>query len=231
MPKMEPTQWTKIRSGDADYLVSRYWDPVHRFLRSRLPKGAPAEDLTQDLFLRFIQKNIADRADPEKGSFRNFLFHIARQFLYDTLRKRKNILDAAATLESFDADEEATDPKKVFEAEWYRELVHRARRRVKAFYLEKEQPERYLAFRLFYFGSEEAGHWNQNRISEELKVPVHQVNNYVARARQRYAEEIRALVSEYCAEEKAVELELEHLTSFLSEQSPSGKVDLSSLAN
>jgi RNA polymerase sigma-70 factor (ECF subfamily) len=72
------------RNGDreaGDELIARYFDPVCRFFRSKL--GDDVEDLIQRTFIDCVQWR--DRiAAP---SFRSFLFSVARNRLFDHLRR------------------------------------------------------------------------------------------------------------------------------------------------
>jgi DNA-directed RNA polymerase specialized sigma24 family protein len=87
------TSWSVIRAAqDRDdpacvaamnRCMAAYWRPVFYFLRA---KGYPlhlAEDLTQEFFLRFYQRNWIEPADPQRGRFRTFLLTILTRFLAD----------------------------------------------------------------------------------------------------------------------------------------------------
>ncbi len=78
----------QAQSGDAEAfgcLYERYAPPVFRFLFVRLNDRLDAEDLTEEVFLRFW------RALPgyviQDAPFRGFLFRVARNALYDHYRK------------------------------------------------------------------------------------------------------------------------------------------------
>ena len=75
--------------GDQRSLVTlyeRYYDRVYRFALSRLGSVADAEDLTQDTFLKMVDKLSSFRW---KGSpFSAWLFRIAHNGVVDTVRRR-----------------------------------------------------------------------------------------------------------------------------------------------
>jgi RNA polymerase sigma-70 factor (ECF subfamily) len=72
------------RAGDrsaGDELIARWFDPVCRFFRSKL--GDDVQDLIQRTFLDCLESR--DRL--RSSSFRSFLFAIARNRLFDELRR------------------------------------------------------------------------------------------------------------------------------------------------
>jgi RNA polymerase sigma-70 factor (ECF subfamily) len=84
-------------AGDAaagDRLIRRHFSAVFRFFRAKLP--SQAEDLSQRTFLGCVESASRFRHD---GSFRAFLFAIARNQLYNSLRKQertRRVFDPAA---------------------------------------------------------------------------------------------------------------------------------------
>ncbi|HET6584065.1 MAG TPA: sigma-70 family RNA polymerase sigma factor [Nannocystaceae bacterium] len=72
------------RGGDrsaGDMLIARWFDPICRFFRSKL--GDDVEDLIQRTFLDCLESR--DRL--RQASFRSFLFAVARNRLFDELRR------------------------------------------------------------------------------------------------------------------------------------------------
>ena len=69
----------KASSGDEaafQVLYSRYRDLIFRFAYRLVGSAAAAEDVTHDCFLTLIRQ--PDRFKPERGSFRTFLYAVAR---------------------------------------------------------------------------------------------------------------------------------------------------------
>jgi RNA polymerase sigma factor (sigma-70 family) len=95
------THWSVVlAAGDSaspasrealEQLCRRYWLPVYTFVRHRGHDHAEAEDLTQGFFEQLIQKQLAGRADPKRGRFRNFLLKVLTQFLSDARKQRCRI--------------------------------------------------------------------------------------------------------------------------------------------
>src|SRR5581483_1971660 len=68
--------------------ASRYWRPVFYFLRMRGYGLHEAEDLTQEFFLTFFERQWIDRADPARGRFRTYLLTILTRFVADRTSSR-----------------------------------------------------------------------------------------------------------------------------------------------
>lgn len=82
----EPELIEAWRGGDrsaGETLIERYYDAIARFFANKA--GASADDLTQKTFLRCASSLQRLRSD---GSFRAFLFGIARNTLYEHYRRR-----------------------------------------------------------------------------------------------------------------------------------------------
>jgi RNA polymerase sigma-70 factor (ECF subfamily) len=76
------------RDGDrsaGSELFARYFGPVYGFFRSKLEHAA--EDLTQQTFLNCVEARDDFR---RTGSFRTYLFVVARNVLFGYLRRRGN---------------------------------------------------------------------------------------------------------------------------------------------
>lgn len=65
----------------------RYWSAVHSVLRSRYGE-AQAQDLTQQFFLKhIIEREALRKLDPERGSFRAWLYTALSRFVIDEWRR------------------------------------------------------------------------------------------------------------------------------------------------
>src|SRR6186997_2745142 len=85
------THWTVVleardKSGDAArealaILCSTYWYPLYAFIRRQGSSPHEAEDLTQEFFLRFLDRHALERVQPAAGKFRSFLLVCLKNFL------------------------------------------------------------------------------------------------------------------------------------------------------
>jgi RNA polymerase sigma-70 factor (ECF subfamily) len=96
LKQMNPNQEKKIisqvQSGDAqafEPIVHHYQSAVFRIL-ANLVEGAMIEDLAQDVFLSAFAQ--IGRFDPQKGSFRSWLYAIARNRALNARRKKRETL-------------------------------------------------------------------------------------------------------------------------------------------
>lgn len=74
-------------------LYERYFGPVHRYVRMRVPERAACEDVTSDVFLTALAKLREFRGN---GSFAAWLFRIAQNAVRDELRRRHPAGDDSA---------------------------------------------------------------------------------------------------------------------------------------
>lgn len=126
-PPTRPSLLVRLRDA-SDHeawrqLFSLYAPLVYRFLRRRGLQDADAADLTQEV-LRAISRGMEDFAyDPQRGSFRGWLFTAARNKLHSFLRGRQRRL---SRVEDVDPDRLLDEPASQDEADlWEREYRQR----------------------------------------------------------------------------------------------------------
>ena len=62
-------------------LCRSYWYPIYAFIRRRGYGADVAEDLTQDFFATWLERDFLASVGPEKGRFRSFLLATCKNFL------------------------------------------------------------------------------------------------------------------------------------------------------
>lgn len=215
------TRWSRIEEGDLTYVVQRFWRPIRRFLQTRLGSLEEAEDATQALFVKFIEKDLLATADRARGRFRSYLFTVVRRFMIDRLRAQNAIARGAGEghlpLEGASAEltAEGLTPDEAFDRDWFFSLLNQARREVRSQLAGDGRETVYHAFHLYYFGDDSVDRWTQPRIAERLAISTAQVNNHVNRCRELLRRQVRAAVSEYVGDERELERELEELRRHL----------------
>lgn len=83
--------WLRLQDGHTDALASlydRHADLVYGTALKILGNPQEAEDLTQDIFIRFADRRVTTY-DPQRGSFRTFLAVLTRSRSIDRLRSRQ----------------------------------------------------------------------------------------------------------------------------------------------
>lgn len=94
------TSWTlvdEMRGSDrkgreraSSELCRIYRDPVFAMMRAQGFNRQDAEDLTQELFARFLSKDSFCNADPRKGQLRSYLYAAARRLAIEHWRKENS---------------------------------------------------------------------------------------------------------------------------------------------
>lgn len=145
------TAWSLIEqvqgsAGDAeatDRLLRRYWKPVYGFLRARGYPVSQAEDLTQEFFLRLLERDWLRRADAGRGRFRTFMLTLLVRFLSDQGQhrvRRQQLFErrivSVSTLRAeqpsgWEPEVHAT-PEAVFEKNWVQSLLEHACEQVRS---------------------------------------------------------------------------------------------------
>lgn len=115
--------WQRGDRSAGSELFARYFPSVYGFFRAKL--AHLAEDLTQETFLRCEQSRAEFRAE---GSFRAYIFAIARNLLYEHLRRGWNRA-GRADFEEESLEDLVPSPSAILVAhEQDKVLVHALRR-------------------------------------------------------------------------------------------------------
>ncbi len=185
-------------------LCSAYWFPLYAYARRRGYAADDASDLTQEFFLKLLEKQFLESADPERGRFRTFLLTIFQRFLLnerdrDHAIKRGGglkplVLDFASCEQLYAASlTDGQTAERIFERQWAMTLLNRVVEQLRAEYLEKNKLSLFENCRAFLVGSTNAGGYSTvaaalNMSEGALRVAVH-------RLRERYRELLRQEVS------------------------------------
>src|SRR5262245_11605767 len=80
------TEWSQVH--DSKHFMARYAVAVRRYLEALLKNAQDAEDVAQSFFLRVVEGGF-DRANPERGRFRDYLKIGVRNAAVSFLRKQQ----------------------------------------------------------------------------------------------------------------------------------------------
>lgn len=147
-PHFPTTCWSRVvAAGDPRSPMARealvtlcesYWFPLYAAIRRRGYGPHDAQDLTQELFAKLLEKGVFAEADPGRGRFRTFLRAVCDHFLanhrdHENAQKRGGGL--AAVPIPFDLDEgegryarepaHELTPERVFDRAWALTLLGR----------------------------------------------------------------------------------------------------------
>src|SRR5437660_12132502 len=139
------TRWTLVvaagdphREETRSALVSlceNYWYPLYAYLRRRGYPADQAQDLAQEFFIRVLEGQYLDRADPDKGRFRSFLLTSLKFFAADEGDRQRALKRGGGMVVplEFSSGEEryqrepAHDetPERIFERRWALSVLDR----------------------------------------------------------------------------------------------------------
>ena len=208
-----------------DVLCRTYWHPFYAYVRRCGHDPVDAQDLTQDFFARFLEKNYVRNADPEKGRFRTFLLTSMKHFLANAhqraqAQKRGSgqaILSLdAQNAEQFLAHEPSDDltPDMIYERRWAATLLERALGQLEQESMAAGKGK--LITELKPFLACESSEGEYAAIGERLGLTANAVAVAVYRLRERYRELVRLDIAHTVAAESAIDEELRYLLSVLS---------------
>ncbi len=211
--------------GALEYLCKAYRYPLYVHVR-RLGWGPEdAEDLTQQFFIRFIEPQYLQRADPQRGRFRSFLLTSLKHFLadeWDKLRTQKRGGgQQVISWDGVDPEEryrlepaESLTPDRIYEKRWAGVLLDGV---LNFLHLEYEQAGRVSEFdrlKNFVWGDGHGGTYAE--VATQLNVQEGAIKVAVHRLRKRFREQLRLEVLRTVSSPDEVDEELRHLRSLLS---------------
>ena len=224
------TSWTLVAasSGQPDTqtrssletLCQTYWYPLYAFIRQKGYGAEEARDLTQEFFVRIIEGNHVQRADPHRGRFRSFLLASLKHFLYnqsdrEQARKRGGGI-AVIPLELTSAEEfykreprHDLTPEKIFERSWAVTLLDSVLSELRQDFAragKARQFERLMPLLTY----DDAG-IPYKQIAVEVGLSEAAVKVTVHRLRRRFHDRLRARIAETVADPGQVEEEIRYL--------------------
>ncbi len=189
-------------------LCSTYWYPLYAFIRRQGNSPHEAEDLTQEFFRNFLERDSLRNVAPAGGKFRSFLLACLKHFLANQRERaqaqrrgggRQVIPLEAGSGETQYSLEPADNltPEVLFERRWAMTVLEHAHKRLQQEYIQRQQGELFEALQGFLPGgrggdSRPEAAAKQGMSAGALDVAIH-------RLRQRFGgclrEEVRQTVS------------------------------------
>jgi RNA polymerase sigma factor (sigma-70 family) len=210
-----------LRSGDAaarsrslDRLVMTYWRPVYTYLRLRWRRTAhEAEEITQEFFLRTIDRDVFSGYDERRSRFRTFVRVCLDRLVLDLDRRERTwkrgrgqslSLDFAAAERELACVRSTDDPERLFEAEWLRGLVGTAIETLRVACVQKGKQVHFQVFERIHLGAGGGDRPSYAELAGELGISLADVTNRLSYARR----ELRAILLAALRECSATEQEL-----------------------
>ena len=225
------THWSMVvsaggpRSSEASRalatLCENYWFPVYAFVRRAGHSADDAQDLTQEFFVRLLDKHFLAAADRNKGRFRTFLLTAVKRFLaneYDRIRaKKRGGGQTILSLEGLEARycQEPADrltPERIFEQQWALSLLNQVLARLQAEMNADGKAALFDALKDHLTGSRAVGY---RATAARLGMTEGAVKVAAHRLRQRYRELLREEIAQTVASPDEIEEEVRYLFTCL----------------
>jgi RNA polymerase sigma-70 factor (ECF subfamily) len=208
-------------------LCSRYWFPVYGFIRQHGNDVHQAEDLTQGFFEFAIEHRLMQRAQPDKGRFRNFILAALTNYLHNqharaTAAKRGGKcqivpLDEACAERLLAAEPApAASPGAAFDRRWAVTLIRRAFAHLQAEFAGRGRAAVHDA--LIPHLTDEPTRSDYDRIAAGLAMTSGALEVAYHRLRRRFGELLRSEVAYTVADPAEVDAELRYLLSLLADE-------------
>lgn len=205
-------------------LCQTYWYPVYAHLRTRGYQPADAQDLTQDLFLRLLQKDFLSHLDPHKGRFRSYLLSALNHLIADEMDRRNSqrrggrephvSFDAAEAEDRFRLDPVDSDtPDRLFDRRWALALLERVLDRLRAAQVTAGRAATFEALRPFLV--EGSGGVTYASVAAQLGQTVNAVAQAVSRLRRQYRRLFWEEISHTVTSEAEAQEEFRYLCSVM----------------
>jgi len=193
---------------------------VLAFVRCSGHQPDEAEDLTQDFFARFLQRNLHGRADPEDGRFRTYLLASLRHFLVDAhtrgiAQKRggqaqqQPLDDCVSRSSDLDRMRSPDTPERAFDRAWAQSVLKIALRKLRREAGEAGKGD--LFAKVWEFVVERPDEAEYERIAHELGMRRNTLAVAVHRFRSRLRELVCAELAETAADEAKLDREIDDL--------------------
>jgi RNA polymerase sigma factor (sigma-70 family) len=202
------TRWSVVQAAcgnDAedrqramDTLISAYWKPVYKYVRLHWHKDPEqAADLTQDFFVKLLEKHLLDRFDPERSRLRTYLRLCVDGMVMNTdksaqrLKRGGAVTHVSLDFESAEGElrqlpvSSADGPEELFTREFARNLFSSAVERVRASCFESGKSIHFQIFELYDIegGAKELTY---EEVGRRFGIKATDVTNYLAFARREF---------------------------------------------
>jgi RNA polymerase sigma-70 factor (ECF subfamily) len=229
------TQWSMVvaaRDGGSseaftalEGLCRSYWRPVYAYIRRDGFGREDAQDLTQEFFRRFIEKEWIDRLEHRRGKFRSFLLTFLKHFLSDERdrvgAKKRGGGQSFISLDELKAGEsDAFEPREtltadqVFEQRWAQTLMERAVARLRQEYVEAGQAGLFNQLKELHPG--ERGEPRYAEIGARFGMTESAIKSAMHRLRLRHRDLLRDEIGRTVSTREEVDAEIRHLIQALS---------------
>jgi RNA polymerase sigma-70 factor (ECF subfamily) len=206
-----------------EQLCRTYWYPLYAYVRRCGHSVEEAQDLVQEFFGYFIEKEWVRAADANKGRFRTFLLSALKHFLAKQWRRqsadkrgggRKLIsLDDTAETRYLREPVSNTTPETLYERRWALSVFDQALQHLREQYATLGKDRHYDCLKKFLSVQPEDGEYAV--VGQELDMSSGAVAAAVHRLRHQYREAVRAEVTQTVESSEDLEGEMRWLLEAL----------------
>ena len=228
------THWSVVLAAKAtdpsqaaealEKLCCTYWYPLYAYVRREGHQPEDAQDLTQEFFLHFLERNAVGNVRPTAGKFRSFLLACLKNFLANERERahaqRRGSGRPLLPLDSGDAETryslEPADTRTLeaeFERRWAFALLERTMAELRREYSSGDKLRLFEDLQGFLPNGQET--ISRTDLAAKRGVSVGAIDVAVHRLRQRFGALLRQQVAQTVSSEGEVEEEIRHLISVL----------------
>ena len=205
-------------------LCRTYWPPLYAYVRREGYSPEDAQDLTQEFFYRFLQRDSLADVNPAAGKFRSYLLACLKHFLANERERahaqRRGSGQPTIPLEPGDAETryslEPADrlaPDVLFDRHWAFTVIERT---LEALRREHAARDKGLGFEdIEGFLPRGRGRVSRAELAAKHGINLNAVDVAIHRVRQRFGALLRREVTQTVSSESEVEEEIRYLISIL----------------
>ena len=211
-------------SAALETLCRAYWYPLYVYVRRSGHSPPDAEDLTQEFFSRFLQKNAFAEATHERGRFRSFLLTSLKNFLANEYHRGARLKrgggQSMMSLDWVDGEDrylaepmDTATPEALYEQRWALTLLETALARLREEYAATGRGPLFDLLKSCAWGERNAVSYAE--LAVQLDLTEEAVKKAVQRLRQRYRAMLRSEIAQTVSTVAEVEEELQYLAGLL----------------
>ena len=205
-------------------LCQVYWYPLYAFVRRQGHGPHDAQDLTQEFFMRLLEKDYLGDVDRSKGKFRSFLLAALKHFLSKEWARAKTLkrgggrklvsLDILYAEDCYRREpEDNATPERLFERRWALTLLDRVLARLSTEYETTGKRATFELLQGCLTGDSDLLPYAE--LAPRLGMTEGAIKVVVHRLRQRYRHVLREEISQTVADPAEIDDEIRHLFSAL----------------
>ncbi len=206
-------------------LCRTYWFPLYAYVRRKGYKAEDAQDLTQEFFARFLEKNSLSRARRERGRFRSFLLTSFQNFLsheWESARAQKRgggqrpvVWDEQFAERCYESEAVSRlTPDKAYEQRWALALFQHALTQLRKEFAEARKIGQFAELKTFLTDPADEGDYSM--AATRLNMTPGAVSVAVHRMRQRYRQLVHEEIAHTVPAQAGIDDELRYLIGLLS---------------